>query len=340
MRQAAVIGPKAMEFRDVALPEIGDDQLLVKIRRIGVCGSDVHVYHGKHPFVEYPVIQGHEVSGEVKKVGPRVTGFKPGDKVTVEPQVSCGKCYACTHGMPNICENLKVIGFQTPGTASDYFALSAKQAVRLPDSMSFELGAFVEPLSVAVGAVRRGGPVKEKRVLVFGAGPIGILTAQVARAEGATKVVLVDIDDYRLGKAADCDLPDIINSKRSSLKQEVHKAFGGTGADISFECVGAESSMSDAVKETNPGGTVVIVGVFPGPIPVDVNQVQEKLLHLIGSARYLKKDYEQSIALVEKGAVKLQPMVTHRLKFEDFEEAYHLIESSDEGTLKIIIEVT
>ena len=340
MKQAIVTRPHNIDFREVEVPDIADDEMLVQIKRIGVCGSDVHVYHGKHPLVEYPVIQGHEVSGQVEKVGAKVSGFKPGDKVTVEPQVSCGKCYACTHGMPNVCANLKVIGFQTPGTAADYFALPERQAVRLPDSMSFEKGAFIEPVSVAVGAVRRGGPVKDKQVLVFGAGPIGILTAQVARAEGASKVVMVDLDDYRLGKARECGLTQTINSKTQSLADEVSNAFAGNGPDISFECVGAEASMADAVVQTNQGGTIVIVGVFPGRIPIDVNLVQEKLQRLVGSARYLVDDYRKSIELVESEALQLDPMITHRLDFAEFEEAYRLIENPNEGTLKIMVSVT
>ena len=154
MLQQVMTEPGKIIFREIPVPEIGDGQVLVKIMDIGVCGSDIHVYHGKHPFTKYPVTQGHEVSGEIVKCGANVEGLTVGQKVTIEPQVYCGKCYPCRHGKYNLCEELKVMGFQTTGTASEFFAVDAKKVTPIPKSMSFEEGAMLEPLAVAVHAVR------------------------------------------------------------------------------------------------------------------------------------------------------------------------------------------
>ena len=155
MIQQVMTAPGAIEFRDIPVPELKDDEVLVKIKRIGICGSDIHVYHGKHPFTKYPVTQGHEVSGQIVKLGKNVTSFRIGQKVTIEPQVTCGECYPCRHGKYNLCEELKVMGFQTTGCASEYFAAPVHRVTPLPDSMTYNQGAMIEPLAVTVHAARR-----------------------------------------------------------------------------------------------------------------------------------------------------------------------------------------
>ena len=159
MLQQIMTSPGVIEFHEVPVPVPADDEILIKMMKIGICGSDIHVYHGKHPFTSYPVTQGHEVSGEIVKLGKNVSGFHVGQKVTVQPQVTCGECYPCRHGKYNLCENLKVIGFQTTGMASHYFASPAKLVLPLPDSMSFGQGAMIEPLAVAVHAIRQFGDI-------------------------------------------------------------------------------------------------------------------------------------------------------------------------------------
>jgi len=198
MKQAVMTAPGQIDFRDVPVPALAAGQVLVRMKRIGVCGSDIHVYHGKHALTPYPVVQGHEVSGVVEKTAAGVTGFSPGDPVTFQPQVTCGKCYPCTHGAYHICDQLKVMGFQTTGAASELFAVDASKVLHLPASMSLEHGAMMEPLAVAVHALARGGGAAGKKVLVLGAGPIGNLVAQAARGSGAVDVILTDVSDYRL----------------------------------------------------------------------------------------------------------------------------------------------
>ena len=164
MRQEIITAPGEIEFQDVEIPSPGPGEVLVKIKRIGICGSDIHVYHGTHPYVTYPVSQGHEVSGEIVEVGEGVTDRKPGDRVAIEPQITCGECYPCRHGKYNLCENLKVLGFQTMGAGSEYFSIAADRTDILPDGMSYDEGAMIEPLAVTVHAAKRAGDVAGKDV--------------------------------------------------------------------------------------------------------------------------------------------------------------------------------
>ena len=190
MLQQVMTAPGEIRFERVPVPQAGPGQVLVKIKRIGICGSDIHVYHGKHPYTSYPVTQGHEVSGQIAALGEGVTDLRVGQRVTIEPQVFCGKCYPCTHGKYNLCESLKVMGFQTTGTASKYFAVDQSKVDLLPEGMGFDEGAMIEPLAVTVHAARRAGDVRGLRVCVLGCGPIGILLIQSLKALGADVIAL------------------------------------------------------------------------------------------------------------------------------------------------------
>ena len=183
--------PKKIIYREVPVPQVGPDQVLVKIKKIGICGSDIHVYHGTHPYTSYPVTQGHEVSGQIVQLGEYVNDLKVGQKVTLEPQVVCGRCYPCLHGKYNLCEKLKVFGFQTTGTGSEYFAVDASKATPVPDEMTYSDAAMMEPLSVTVAAVKKYPNIKGAKVVVLGCGPIGILLAQAAKAMGAAQVMVL-----------------------------------------------------------------------------------------------------------------------------------------------------
>ena len=204
MKQAIMRVPGKIEFREIDKPVPQENEVLIEMKRIGVCGSDIHVWHGQHPYTSYPIVQGHEVSGVIAEVGSQVEGLSVGDRVTLMPQITCGECYMCLHGMYHICESLKVLGFQTDGTAQDFFAIDAEKVLRFPADVPLDQGAMIEPASVAVHAVSRGGDVQGKKVLVLGAGTIGNLVAQVAKGFGASAVMITDLQDYRLQKAKEC----------------------------------------------------------------------------------------------------------------------------------------
>lgn len=331
--------PGQIQFRDVERPVPKDNEVILQTRRIGVCGSDIHVYHGMHPYTDYPVVQGHEVGGVVAALGKNVTGLKVGDKITFMPQVTCGKCYPCTHGMYHICESLKVMGFQTGGAAQEYFALPAENVLKLPETMSLDEAAFIEPISVTVHAIGRGGGAKGKRVLVLGAGPIGNLTAQVARALGAKAVMITDVSPYKLDKARKCGIEFAVNPSQEKLSEALLRDFGPEKADLILECVGVEATITDAVLNARKGTTIVVVGVFGKKPQVDLGLVQDRELSLVGSLMYQKADYECAIDLVASGKMKLDEMITHRFPFDRYLDAYHTIEASKGEYLKVMIEL-
>ncbi len=339
MKQAVMTSPGVIEFRDVPAPAPGSGQVLLRIKRIGVCGSDIHVYHGKHPLTPYPVVQGHEVSGVVEKLGSGVKGLKVGDPVTFQPQVTCGTCYPCRHGAYHICDNLKVMGFQTTGAGSELFALDARLVLKLPPGTSYDHGAMVEPTAVGVHAITRGGGVKGKKVLVLGAGPIGNLTSQVAKGMGATKVMITDVSDYRLGLAKECGVDEAVNTGSEDLAARVRASFGEEKADLILECVGAGATISQAVAVARKGTDIVVVGVFGDKPSVDMGTVQDRELRLIGTLMYQEPDWKKAIELIATEKVKLQPLVTNHFAFADFKKAYEYIDGNREKAMKVMITV-
>lgn len=339
MLQAIMLEPGRIKFQDVEKPDLAPDQVMMRTKRIGVCGSDIHVFHGVHPYTGYPIVQGHEVSGVVAEVGDQVEGFSIGDKITFAPQVVCGECYPCKNGMYHICESLKVMGFQTNGTAQEYFPLPADIVFRLPDTMSLDHAAMIEPIAVAAHAVRKGGDVSGKNILVLGAGTIGNLVAQVAKAFGAKSVMITDVKDYKLEKARACGIDMTINPAVTDLEQVILTHFGPDRADLILECVGVQDTINQAVSYARKGTIIVIVGVFGEKPTVDLGLVQDRELKLVGTLMYQDADYETAIDLVSKGKMCLDDLITHRFKFERYLDAYHAIDESDGEYMKVMIEL-
>ena len=339
MKQAVMTAPGKISFADVPTPAVKSDEVLVRMIRIGICGSDIHVFHGKHPYTSYPVVQGHEVSGVLEKVGAEVTEYKKGDHVTIQPQLVCGTCYACMHGAYHICDNLKVMGFQTTGAASEYFAVKAAKLVRLPLGMSMDYGAMVEPTSVAVHALSRSGSVEGKSVLVLGGGPIGNLVAQSARGLGARKVMITDVSNYRLGIARQCGLELCANPNETDLSAAVARTFGSDRPDLILECVGINQTTEQAIQNARKGTDIIIVGVFGQKATVDLGLVQDRELRIIGTLMYQEGDYRKAVDLITTGKVNLSPLITNHFPFEQYLEAYRFIDEKKDQTMKIIIDV-
>ena len=337
MKQAVMVEPGKIEIREVDKPAAGPEEVLVRIRNIGVCGSDIHVYHGKHPYTSYPVVQGHEVSGEIVELGSAVRDLSVGQMVTFMPQVVCGTCYSCRNGMYHICDNLKVMGFQTDGAAQEYFAVPARLVIRVPKGISFEEAAMIEPVSVAVHALGRAGEVAGRRVLVLGAGTIGNLVAQSARALGARAVMITDVSDYRLEIAKTCGIEHTVNVAKADLAEELPKGFGPERADLILECVGAQATIEQAVALARKGSTIVVVGVFGDKPQVDLGLVQDRELSLIGTLMYQDKDYRTAVSLLEAGKIALKPLITDRYPFESYLEAYRHIESARDRVMKVMV---
>ena len=339
MLQQVMTRPGVIEFNEVDIPKVHEGEVLIKIMKIGICGSDVHVYHGEHPFTSYPVTQGHEVSGIVIELGESVTGLKIGQKVTIQPQVVCGECYPCRHGRYNLCEELKVMGFQTTGVASHYFAVADKKVTPLPEDMEFDEGAMIEPLAVAVHAVKRVGDVKNLKIAVLGSGPIGILVAQVAKGLGARSVMITDISDVRLKKAKECGINYCINTKEKDFGEAMLENFGPDKADVIYDCAGNNVTMGEAIKYARKGSTIILVAVFAGMAKVDLAVLNDHELDLNTSMMYRNEDYLDAMKLVEEGKVALAPLISKHFQFKDYLKAYQYIDENRETTMKVIIDV-
>lgn len=339
MLQQVMTAPGKIEFREIETPAPKAGEVLVRIMKIGVCGSDIHVWHGEHPFTSYPVTQGHEVSGEIAALGADVEGFEVGQKVTIQPQIVCGKCYPCRHGKYNLCESLKVMGFQTTGVASEYFAVAAEKVTLLPQEMSFDEGAMIEPLAVAVHAVRKFGDIKGMRVAVLGAGPIGILVAQVAKGMGAESVLITDVSALRLEKAKQCGIDYCVNTRETDFGAALVSAFGPDKADVIYDCAGNNVTMGQAIRDARKGSTIILVAVFAGMAKVDLAVLNDHELDLNTTMMYRNEDYIKAIALVRAGRVDLKPLISKHFAFKDYAEAYRYIDENRETTMKVIIDV-
>ncbi|MHC4885699.1 MAG: zinc-dependent alcohol dehydrogenase [Planctomycetota bacterium] len=339
MRQAVMTEPGRIVHGEVEKPVPGPGEILLRVKRIGVCGTDIHVWHGKHPFTPYPVVQGHEFSAEVEAVGEGVTKVKPGDKATAAPQEVCGSCGPCKRGDYHICDGLKVRGFQAPGCAQDYFITTEERIVPFPAALTHDQGALIEPAAVAAHSTGRAGDLKNKNVVVLGAGTIGNLVAQAARCRGAKKVLITDLSDFRLEKAKSAGIDVTCNVKAESFADAVQAAFGDEGFSVAFEAVGVEASLDDAIQHIQKGGDIVVLGVFGERPRVDMSVVGDRELRLIGTLMYRQEDYEQAVEWIAGGEMVTTPLVTKHFPFAEYEDAYRFIDDQGDKTLKVVIDL-
>ena len=342
MRQVVLTAPKQIEFREVAAPEAGNlksDEVLLRILRIGICGSEIHSYHGQHPATFYPVVQGHEYSAEVVAVGSAVRKVKPGDRVTGRPQLVCGECNPCKRGQYNVCSNLRVEAFQADGVAQDYFVIPEERVVALPEGMSPDYGAMVEPTAVAAHATSRPRALEGRNVVVSGAGTIGNLVAQFARARGAKRVVITDVSDYRLEKAKECGVDVCVNTKEKNFGEALIEAFGPDKADVIYDCAGNNVTMGQAIQYARKGSVIVLVAVFADMATVDLAVANDHELDIKSTMMYRHEDYVGAIELVEAGKVQLKPLISKIFPFAQYLDAYKYIDANRETTMKVIIAV-
>lgn len=339
MIQQVMTEPKKIIFREVDIPTPGPDQVLVKIKKIGICGSDIHVYHGTHPYTSYPVTQGHEVSGQIVELGEYVKDLSVGQKVTIEPQVFCGRCHPCLHGKYNLCEKLKVMGFQTTGTASEYFAVDASKVTPIPENMTYGEGAMLEPLAVTVHAAKRFPDLKGAKAVVLGCGPIGILLIQSLKALGASEVLATDISDMRLNLAKEMGADHVVNTKEKDFGEALLEAYGPDKADVIYECAGSDITMEQAIQNARKGSTIILVAVFGKRASVDLAKLNDSELDLNTSMMYRHEDYADAIRFVKEGKIQLKPLQTAHFAFADYQAAYQFIDDNREKTMKVIIDV-
>lgn len=343
MRQAVLLTPGDIEIREIPEPgALQPNEILLRIHNIGVCGSDIHVFHGKHPFVtKYPVIQGHEYSGEVVKVGSAVKTVRAGMKATARPQVVCGKCPPCKRGQYNVCQNLTVQGFVANGSAQDYFVVTEDRIVAVPDNVTYEQAALIEPAAVGAHSTKRAGDLHGKNVVVAGSGTIGNLIAQFAIARGAKKVLLTTAkSDFRLGIAHQCGITETANLSKESFPDAVKRVFGQEGFQVGIEAAGAQGAVTDLIAGVENGGTVIIVGVFEENPVVNMGFLGEHELNVLGSMMYRHEDYEEAVAFIAGGRLITTPLITSRFSFDEYLDAYHFIEKEGDKSLKVMIALT
>ena len=342
MRSVLLNKPEELIMQEVPKPVPGAGEVLIKVKRMGICGSDIHAYHGQHPTIYLPIVPGHEFSGVVAEVGEGVTEFEIGERVVGRPQNTCGKCYHCLHGHENICHDLQVIGCngKVPGAAADYILMKKHLVFKLPENIDFDSGAMVEPTAVAVAAIRTFTfDVTGKNILVLGAGTIGNLVAQVAKARGAKAVMITDVVDEKLEIAKQCGVDFVCNTAKEDLQKAVDAAFGKDGLDGALECVGVEATINQAIKVCRKRNDIIIVGIYAKNPQVSMIDVQEKEFKIIGTLMYLEDDYYEAIRLISAGLVHLDILKTAHFSLEEYDDAYKYIAEHRNNCMKVLIDV-
>ena len=339
MIQMTLSAPKTITKSEAPVPEPKTGEVVIKIESSGICGSDIHAYYNKHPFVSLPIITGHEFSGSVSAIGAGVSDFAIGDRVTVMPQVYCEDCLNCKAGRYNICSSLKVIGCQTPGASQEFLAVDAKLVLKLPDDMTFDTGAMLEPIAVGIHACKRatGGGVTGKKVIVQGAGTIGNLAAQAAKALGADSVMITDMIDPRLDIAKKCGIDHTVNIAKQDIVSKISEHWGVNGADVIIECVGLQSAIDQAINIGRKGSDIVVAGVFGDHTTVNMGLVQDKELNIIGTLMYTKEDWLDAIRFVTEKKIQPEPLMSARFTLPELGSAFEYIENNKETALKVLI---
>jgi len=336
LRRAVLVEPEKIVIEEVERPKPGEGEVLIRVEVCGICGSDIHMFHGTHPFVKPPIVQGHEFSGVVEEIGPGVSRIEVGKRVTVEPSLICGRCYNCLRGRYNICNELRVLGAQADGAFAEYIAVPERTVYEVPENMSFEEGALVEPLSVAVHAVERSSLEVGNNVVILGAGPIGLLITQVARVGGADRIVVTDLYERRLELAREFGADITINAKREDPVEVIHEELGRDGVDIVFEAVGVEATINQAIEMVRKGAEIVVVGVYGKSPQVKMGLIQDREIVVKGVLMYAW-NYPTAIRLIGERRVDVMRLITHRYPLTELEEAYRLLDREKEKTLKVMI---
>ncbi|KAK3087107.1 hypothetical protein FSP39_001804 [Pinctada imbricata] len=322
-----------LKLEERPIPKPGPGEVQISVRKCGICGSDVKYWKDGaigHFIVNKPMLLGHEVSGVVSEVGKGVTHLKVGDRVAVDPHVTCRMCEFCKSGRYNMCP--KVYFLATPpddGALARYFVHAADFTFRLPDNVSFAEGACVEPLSVGLHACRRARVTLGHKVLVTGAGPIGLCAMMCAKAYGAKIVCMTDVDEKRLEFAVKCGATHTLLIEKGETEEEavvrLEELIGGR-PDKTIECSGAQFSVNFAVHATKPGGAVAIVGHGPPNVSFPIVATVAKEIELIGSFRYVNT-WPTVIDMISCGKIDVKPMITHDFSLEDTLKAFETAKS-------------
>jgi 2-desacetyl-2-hydroxyethyl bacteriochlorophyllide A dehydrogenase len=327
MRAVVIEKPGLSEMRTVPVPPVGDHDILIKVKASGICGTDVHIFRGEY-LGTYPVIPGHEFSGIVEETGGKVIRFKVGDHVAVEPNISCDNCTACLSNRQNFCEHWNAVGVTLPGGMAEY-AVAPEKAVFNIGSLPFLAGAFMEPLSCVLHGVERARFKLADKVLILGAGPIGILLSKAIQLQGVSEITQVDRNQGRLELARQSGAVKTYTSP-DDLPKDAY--------DVVVDASGAVFLMERALDFVRKGGTVLWFGVPPrnAKLQLPAFTILEKGLHLLSSFTSVRNSL-QAVALLQSGKIDVGPLISHQLPLAEFAKGVETIEQGLEGVLKVVV---
>ncbi len=320
-------------------PRPKSEEVLIQTKAVGICGTDLSIYKGEFPQIKLPMVMGHEAAGLIVKLGSSVDSFEKGERVVVDPGLSCGKCWFCRRGSYYQCENLRIIGVDADkGAFAEYFTAPALNCYRLSQDISWEEAALVDTLACPLHSMNLLSGEWGEVVAVLGPGPGGLCFLQLAKLRGAGKVILTGTRSERLslGKKLGADVT--INIKEeNNVVEKIHKQTNGRGVDLSIVACGVSQAVRDAISMTRRGGRIMIYGVFVKPVDmIDIEAIMMKELTIYGSAG-ASWAYDAAISLISSKRVKVKPMITHRFKLEDLEEGLKIVEERKQGYIKGVV---
>ena len=326
MKAAVIEERERIKIKELPAPDLRAHEVLIKVKACGVCGTDIHIYKGEFP-VKYPIVPGHEFSGIVEEVGEEVRSVRPGDRVTVDPNISCGKCYYCRTGRANFCENWQALGVTLPGGYAEYVKAPEGNVYKVPEGLTFEEAAFAEPVSCVVHGLKRARVRLGDTVAIFGLGPIGLIHLQLVKKLGATLVVGIDLieDKLRLGERLGAD--HVVDASREDVVEEVKKVTGGRGVDLAIEASGNLKAFQQALRCLDYGGRLLVFGVAPQSSVVQVApfEIYRREVSVLGS---FINPYTTKCALdvIASGSVNIKALISKVYRLEEVSAAFKSVE--------------
>lgn len=336
MKALCVHSANTLVIEDRPVPVISSpNEVLIRVRKAGICGSDVHVYHGTSPVATYPRVIGHEIAGEVIETGSEAEPWKRGDRVVIDPVISCGNCYQCRIGRPNVCSNLRVRSVHVDGGFQEYMVMPAGSIYRIPDNLSWEEAVMIEPFTIAEQACSRADIKEDDTVFVMGAGPAGLSILKRAKMAGA-KVFSSDILDTRLNLARAYGADVIINAKEQDVHDTIMEHTGGMGVTVVIDAVCNVRSFEQALTYVCPAGRVITFGFVPQPSAISQLSITAREIDIRGSRLHANK-FPVVIEHFRKGKIQVQDMITHRFHFLDIHDALKLIDDPAVEKGKVVL---
>lgn len=335
MKAICIKKPLDIDLVELPEPKCLEGDALIEVKSISICGSDVAAYRYPHPLVNYPRIIGHETAGIVMQIGKNKKGIKEGDRVLLEPYLSCGTCYPCSQGRTNCCESLKVLGMQTDGSMREYFAHPAHLLHKLPDNIDWEYAPLAEPLSIALHSVHRIALKKGEHVTIIGAGAIGIMAGLLAKIYGAVPI-LADVDKGRLDIARSCGISHVLlEDSTTDVENEIWQITKGRMSETVIEASGTVPGIKNALRYAACTGRIALVGWPNQEVSLNTLQITVKELELIGSRTSLN-DLPECLQLISTGKIDVSKLISRVISFEELPEAVRNLANDPGSYLKIV----